>query len=46
MPLAAKRDERFSDAERRWSEDVPGQQGVDRVDGMLADTGENLAQVR
>ena len=32
-----------SDAERRRSEDVPGQQGVDGVDGMLTDAGQNFA---
>ena len=34
-----------SDAKRRWPEDVPGQQGVDRVDGMLADAGQDFAQI-
>ena len=34
-----------SDAERRWPEDVPGQQGVDGVDGMLADAGEDFAYI-
>ncbi len=32
-------------AERHWFADVPGQQVIDGVDRMLANAGENIAQV-